>query len=94
MSAGPFQRVPPPPTAPLKGAFPLDHESQCRREMFEYMRCLSAHGAVGGECKPVAKLYLQCRMDKGLMETDEWARLGFKEEDLRKADELSSAAKK
>ncbi|CAD5205578.1 unnamed protein product [Bursaphelenchus okinawaensis] len=86
--SGPFQRMPPAPTPPLKGSFPLDHDSQCKSEMFEYMRCLNSQRSMGGECKPIAKLYLQCRMDKGLMESDEWSRLGFNEEDIKKADQL------
>jgi cytochrome c oxidase assembly protein subunit 19 len=81
---GPFQRSGPTPTPPLKGSFPLDHDSECRSEMFEYMKCINAKKGHNQACRHLAKLYLGCRMDKGLMERDEWERLGFKDDEVQK----------
>ncbi|KAI6183768.1 hypothetical protein M3Y97_00524300 [Aphelenchoides bicaudatus] len=78
---GPFQRSQASPTPPLKGSFPLDHDSECRSEMFEYMKCINEKRGQNQPCRYLAKLYLACRMDKGLMERDEWERLGFKDDD-------------
>ncbi|KAK0425118.1 hypothetical protein QR680_009041 [Steinernema hermaphroditum] len=78
MSTGPFQRVAP-VTPPLKGSFPLDHEGQCKVEMLKYMLCLHEANQHSTECRGFARDYLKCRMDAGLMEQDDLARLGFKE---------------
>jgi cytochrome c oxidase assembly protein subunit 19 len=79
--AGPFNRSGPKPTVPLKGSFPLDHDAECKREMFAYMKCINMNKGINQECRQFAKAYLGCRMDKGLMERDDWEHLGFKEDD-------------
>uniref|UniRef100_A0A0R3QLE5 COX assembly mitochondrial protein n=1 Tax=Brugia timori TaxID=42155 RepID=A0A0R3QLE5_9BILA len=33
-----------------------------------------------GECRDFAKVYLQCRMDNGLMQQEEWKYLGFSDQ--------------
>jgi cytochrome c oxidase assembly protein subunit 19 len=68
-------------TPPLKGSFPLDHDSECKSEMFNYMKCINEKKGMNHECRDFAKDYLGCRMDKGLMERDEWERLGFKKDE-------------
>lgn len=84
METGPFRRIQK-VTPPLKGSFPLDHDSECRSEMFEYMKCINEKKGLNEKCRQFAKAYLGCRMDKGLMERDEWERLGFKDdEDVQK----------
>lgn len=65
------------PTAPAKGSFPLDHEGECKRHMLRYMLCLREKGNLNTECRPLAKDYLGCRMDKQLMTREEWNKLGF-----------------
>ena len=51
-------------TAPDKGSFPLDHHSQCKQEMEEYKSCLYEKKKTSWLCKPLAKAYFQCRMDR------------------------------
>eukprot|EP00656_Telonema_subtile_P008795 TRINITY_DN14111_c0_g1_i2.p2 TRINITY_DN14111_c0_g1~~TRINITY_DN14111_c0_g1_i2.p2 ORF type:complete len:108 (+),score=26.84 TRINITY_DN14111_c0_g1_i2:268-591(+) len=64
--------------APDKGAFPLDHEKKCKTEMTKYMRCLrEQHKGDTRQCEPLAKMYLACRMEKGLMDKEEMGDLGF-----------------
>ena len=79
-SAGPFQQLHK-SSPPLKGSFPLDHDSECRTEMFTYMRCVNEKRGMNEECRHLAKKYFACRMDRGLMERDEWSRLGLPEDD-------------
>ncbi|EPB77903.1 CHCH domain protein [Ancylostoma ceylanicum] len=74
--AGPFNRIQS-VSPPLKGSFPLDHEGTCKLEMLKYMCCLHEKKHLNSECRDVAKAYFQCRMDHGLMEKDEWEKLGY-----------------
>ncbi|VDL69340.1 unnamed protein product [Nippostrongylus brasiliensis] len=74
--AGPFNRVQS-VSPPLKGSFPLDHERTCKLEMLKYMCCLHEQKHLNSECRSAAKAYFQCRMDHGLMDKDEWSRLGY-----------------
>lgn len=68
------------PTPPERGSFPLDHDSECSTIMKDYLGCLkltkgtNAHG-----CRLLAKSYLKCRMDHGLMDQEEWKNLGLPE---------------
>ncbi|VDN40798.1 unnamed protein product [Gongylonema pulchrum] len=73
----------PKPVPPVKGSFPLDYEGQCKYEMLKYMLCMNEHKQINEECRKYAKIYLQCRMDKGLMQRDDWKYLGFPENDER-----------
>ncbi|KAH8927691.1 hypothetical protein BT69DRAFT_1258051 [Atractiella rhizophila] len=65
------------PTPPDRGSFPLDHEGECKAFMTTYLQCLKAHGNSNTECRHLAKEYLNCRMDKGLMVRDDWQNLGL-----------------
>lgn len=67
------------PVPPDKGSFPLDHDSICKRQMIDYMKCLSTNRDDNSQCRLQAKDYLQCRMDNNLMAKEEWKSLGFSE---------------
>ena len=71
-AAGPLLRKP-----PINGSFPLDHDGQCKTVVGRYLKCLQEHAADQTPCRALAKIYLACRMDRGLMERDEWSALGF-----------------
>mmetsp|Transcript_2243 Transcript_2243/g.6673 ORF Transcript_2243/g.6673 Transcript_2243/m.6673 type:complete len:92 (-) Transcript_2243:2523-2798(-) len=68
------------PKPPEKGVFPLDHFGECKQVMTEYMACLKEHGSVAEQCTPLAKKYLECRMERELMVKQKLEDLGFKEE--------------
>ena len=66
--------------SPEKGSFPLDHDAECKHLIASYLRCLKSADPPGRNneaCRELAKGYLACRMDKGLMAKDEWKNLGF-----------------
>lgn len=63
---------------PERGSFPLDHDGECKDVMQAYMSCLKKNNNDNGACRQQSKAYLQCRMDKGLMDKDEMDNLGFK----------------
>ncbi|KAF8601476.1 hypothetical protein BDV93DRAFT_495551 [Ceratobasidium sp. AG-I] len=64
-------------TPPERGSFPLDHEGECKAFMTTYLQCLAKNKNDGTPCRLLNKQYLECRMNKGLMERDEWKNLGF-----------------
>ncbi|KAJ9473928.1 Cytochrome c oxidase assembly protein COX19 [Pseudozyma hubeiensis] len=64
---------------PERGSFPLDHEGECKTVMQEYMNCIKYNGNDNGKCRHLSRAYLQCRMDKGLMDQDNMDNLGFKD---------------
>ncbi|KDR84849.1 hypothetical protein GALMADRAFT_54097 [Galerina marginata CBS 339.88] len=64
-------------TAPDRGSFPLDHYGECKEKMQLYMSCLKENGSTSSPCRNLSKDYLDCRMNKGLMERDEWKNLGL-----------------
>lgn len=83
------------PAPPERGSFPLDHDSECSTIMKDYLTCLKlVHGTNAHGCRLLAKSYLKCRMDHGLMDHDEWKNLGLPEDDKpiipRKLDDPSS----
>lgn len=49
--------------------------------MQAYMNCIKYNGNDNGKCRHLSRDYLQCRMDKGLMDHDEMDNLGFKDVD-------------
>jgi cytochrome c oxidase assembly protein subunit 19 len=55
------------PRPPDLGAFPLDHFRECKSEIGEYYKCLKSHDYLAPLCRDETRMYLQCRMDKGLM---------------------------
>ncbi|KAI5780503.1 hypothetical protein EDC01DRAFT_668323 [Geopyxis carbonaria] len=68
------------PTPPQRGAFPLDHDAECKPVMESYLSCLKkSRGTNETECRLLAKAYLQCRMDRQLMAKDSWGNLGFQD---------------
>lgn len=75
------------PTPPEKGSFPLDHEGQCKRTMLKYMICLRNTNSDSSKCRQEAKEYLACRMDNNLMAKEDWAKLGFKEEEVKQENQ-------
>ncbi|KAL3094301.1 hypothetical protein niasHS_004057 [Heterodera schachtii] len=66
-------------TPPLKGSFPLDYQQVCHLEMLQYLCCLKEKDGQNSECRDRAFGYFKCRMDNGLMDRDEWPKLGFKD---------------
>ena len=68
------------PSPPERGSFPLDHDAECKYIISSYLRCLRRQNPPGRnneECRIIAKEYLGCRMEKGLMAKDEWSNLGL-----------------
>lgn len=41
------------------------------------------------ECKALSKKYLECRMNKGLMQEEELEQLGFHEEAMKKTERVT-----
>ena len=66
-------------TPPMKGSFPLDKQGKCKDQFKSYMTCLRANEHSNVVCKPVARDYLQCRMDHGLMTKEEMGKIGYKD---------------
>ncbi|KAI8917590.1 hypothetical protein DFJ77DRAFT_428962, partial [Powellomyces hirtus] len=65
------------PDPPERGSFPLDLNGDCADFVKAYMKCIKGAKGDNDKCKPLAKDYLQCRMDHGLMTKDEFSNLGF-----------------
>lgn len=63
---------------PDKGSFPLDHDGECKDIQLEYMKCLKDNQHDNMSCRYLSKDYMQCRMDKGLMEKQTMEHLGFR----------------
>jgi|JI10StandDraft_1071094.scaffolds.fasta_scaffold422835_2 cytochrome c oxidase assembly protein subunit 19 len=70
----------PAPKPPLKGAFPLDHDGECKKQQEEYMACLSANNNMATMCRDASKAYLECRMKNNLMLSEPVEKLGFNKE--------------
>lgn len=65
------------PKPPIQGVFPLDHEGECKGEMLEYMLCMSREKQDSSKCRNQCKEYLNCRMNKNLMEKRDLKTFGF-----------------
>ena len=52
---------------PERGVFALDHDGECKSFMEKYLRCLREKQNLHFDCRELSKLYLNCRMDNGLM---------------------------
>lgn len=67
------------PTPPERGSFPLDHDGECTQQMMKYLECMKlVQNNNAPNCRLLAKEYLRCRMDHGLMEKDlQWKNLGL-----------------
>ncbi|TFK41297.1 hypothetical protein BDQ12DRAFT_679221 [Crucibulum laeve] len=79
-------------TAPDRGSFPLDHYGECKEKMTVYMNCLKTNSSTSTPCRALSKDYLDCRMDKGLMERDEWKNLGLANVDEKGKQDTSTSA--
>jgi len=75
-----FRSRSPAPTPPEKGSFPLDHLGECKQVMHRYLKCIHENSRVARNCTEISKEYLNCRMDKELMEKEDLSKLGFKNE--------------
>ncbi|KAI8378451.1 hypothetical protein BD560DRAFT_390465 [Blakeslea trispora] len=75
---------------PQRGSFPLDHDGDCKQTMLEYVKCLKQNKNNNGLCRQFSEVYLQCRMDNGLMDKDDMRNLGFA--DLHKDKNDSSTS--
>ncbi|KAH9050457.1 hypothetical protein EDB84DRAFT_1259331 [Lactarius hengduanensis] len=64
-------------TPPNRGSFPLDHYGECKEFMTQYLECLKGNSSASSECRHLNRDYLNCRMQNGLMEKDEWKNLGL-----------------
>jgi len=62
---------------PQRGIFPLDHDSECRPPMQEYVACLDERDATHHKCRELSRAYLQCRMENQLMAKENLDGLGF-----------------
>ena len=71
------------PKPPEKGSFPLDHFAECTPLFRSYIQCLKQNESDNRACKEASKLYVVCRMEKGLMEVDELSRIGFDEQSMK-----------
>ena len=67
---------------PDKGSFPLDKAGQCKPLVDELLACLKENSHVSMPCKHLSKAYLECRMDKGLMQAEDLGSLGFRSDDM------------
>jgi cytochrome c oxidase assembly protein subunit 19 len=65
---------------PQRGIFPLDHQSECQIPMEDYLVCLQRHAQQHHECREQSRLYLQCRMDRGLMARENLDQMGYSPE--------------
>ncbi|KAF9452570.1 hypothetical protein P691DRAFT_772195 [Macrolepiota fuliginosa MF-IS2] len=82
------------PSAPDRGSFPLDHYGECKDKMLVYMQCLKENSSNSTPCRALSKDYLNCRMQKGLMERDDWSNLGLHNVDGRKMEKSENQSKK
>ncbi|KIP03519.1 hypothetical protein PHLGIDRAFT_110785 [Phlebiopsis gigantea 11061_1 CR5-6] len=65
------------PAPPDRGSFPLDHYGECKEYMSVYLDCLRKNSSNSTPCRPLNRNYLDCRMNKGLMDRDDWKNLGL-----------------
>lgn len=65
------------PKAPELGSFPLDHYRECRNEIEDYYRCLQVNQHMAPKCRDQTRTYLECRMEKGLMNKADVASFGI-----------------
>ncbi|WVN89341.1 cytochrome c oxidase assembly protein COX19 [Cryptococcus depauperatus CBS 7841] len=65
------------PSPPQRGSFPLDHDGECKAAMVAYLKCMKENANDNGKCRLQSKNYLECRMDKGLMQRDDMINLGL-----------------
>ncbi len=69
------------PKPPIQGSFQLDHEGDCKRQMLEYMLCMNREKNDNSKCRSEAGEYLNCRMEKNLMEKRDLSTFGYNKND-------------
>ncbi|KAL7498479.1 hypothetical protein ACHAWT_006252 [Skeletonema menzelii] len=80
---------------PQRGIFPLDHDAECKPFKEKYLNCLKKEADKHHLCRDFSKEYLQCRMDRNLMASEDLDRLGFsKEATVEKAVEYDKSKEK
>ncbi|PNH01190.1 Cytochrome c oxidase assembly protein COX19 [Tetrabaena socialis] len=62
---------------PEKGVFPLDHFAECQTVARRYLACLDANEQDAASCVELSREYLQCRMQRNLMATQDLRELGL-----------------
>ncbi|KAI8837831.1 hypothetical protein BC829DRAFT_364998, partial [Chytridium lagenaria] len=65
------------PRSPEKGSFPLDLVGECKEFIKPYVNCIKQSRGDSSKCRVFSKVYLECRMNKGLMTKEDLADLGF-----------------
>lgn len=66
---------------PSNGSFPIDHDKECTSIMDKYLICLKENNQNQNQCRELAKNYLKCRMEKGLLEQQNLNDLGYLDND-------------
>jgi len=54
--------------------------NECQSTMKKYLSCLKEFEGVSQYCEEDAKVYLKCRMDKGLMAKEPMTSLGYEKD--------------
>jgi cytochrome c oxidase assembly protein subunit 19 len=80
------------PRPPTKGSFPLDHLGECKPLAELYTSCLREHDGTAAFCRAIARQYLECRMETGLMAQEELSALGISETSDPSTDAAKAAA--
>jgi len=62
---------------PQRGIFPLDHDAECKPFKEKYLSCLKEGGDKHHLCRDFSKDYLQCRMDRNLMASEDLDRVRY-----------------
>lgn len=68
------------PKPPQKGSFPLDHLGECKPLAKLYSSCLQDSEGAAGKCREIARRYMECRMEAGLMAREDMSSLGLTED--------------
>ncbi|KAF0852717.1 mitochondrial CIV assembly protein Cox19 [Andalucia godoyi] len=83
-----------PPRPPEKGSFPLDHLGECKVLVDRVLACMRKHEQQSRFCRLEFRDYLQCRMDKGLMQKEDFSKLDLDDPNKYKNVELGDKEKK
>jgi cytochrome c oxidase assembly protein subunit 19 len=62
---------------PDKGSFAIDHFKECEELVQKYLKCVQKHELMPKRCQNLQIEYLDCRMEKGLMNQESVENLGF-----------------
>lgn len=58
-----------------------DSTGDCKAIVKEYLACVKRSRGSNDQCRHLARQFLECRMEHGLMARDEFANLGFVDAD-------------